>query len=1132
MEGKRRLWNVNEEDEYLVLFKIDRCGTADEMASLWGGQRMGEDTLRTCRDCDFPRALSFVLNQEGEHLLSLAGTRETAQVFIDRMDLTEDEAEKYLREAGKREGGARKRREQVKQEEWGEALLEIDRVGRENSGDAVMAFRAMEEVNDKGEVGDGLERSSECGLAWALRFFLSQRCETDRASTRPVFDILSSWDGFEDRFSPLWQSVSFHEYDQVVSLLANGAKGINRGDLFDGETPLRTAASRDQAWMVRLLLEAGADVHAVNKDGETALHCSDLSLEIVRLLVDGGAEVNARTAQGQLPLSYADSDFAFSEFLVDKGAILFDDTDPDNPKRIEDSALCRTDDPKFMVLYLKALLTSPEIHSASKAFDPAGPSVPPEVRLRILCATIRFREQLEQKGLFQHMAMHSSLDMNINNTSLLGLTPLQHVNQAFEPVRDETTKEARRRNRKRVRALGILSECGASVLGMPDNGYDPSTANSSEVHQVAHGFDSQKLVKLLGSLTKEKASLAVNSTEDDLGRTPLHCASDGGMVRALVDAGAKVRFDEDGRTPLHYFASRAPRSTFDRSEDFNKELTTSILHARDRYGRTAEDVARKLRKTYKGGGSLIANFLTFLTTHPKYRPPTLLQRLSPFFFTFVLFPLQLVLTIPLTALVLTLSVLSSAAPLGGVLGHCLYLIEIKPVVTGATSLSLYALLFAIFFIIPRYLFAGWTEDNQQIYFRSFTGLLFVLPQAWVLFRLLLHRFALPHNDRRGRLFFKVPQPKGAIRLLGKPDPASDKYYKVFWKIAVPFNFKNVLALVGLVLAAWQSLSVLFLPKITWTDATPQARWFKRVILSPLDIGGETVYLGRFYASVALSLFAQLLYSYVVTGMAVSSVQFVPGDKPMVTDRKGLVGWMALRYPFLSRSFLKRLPLGPELAGFLTTVGLNFATTAVLQLFTCESGRVEVLPTLTCWSYDHVWYVGVGSIALIVMSTSGLALWLTFVREHHDYDDIRITPAFQLVNLVSQVAAIVLGAFFPTRAGILQSFALVTTAARTFMVLHRRPCRDIRSINLFLLFTVVLQMWLAVCNLTSVVLSPTSQVKQTVIQGRAVEYKSKDKIPAVMLAVGWGLLLLLIPVIVRFTSLFVPSKAAAAAAPEK
>jgi hypothetical protein len=59
---------------------------------------------------------------------------------------------------------------------------------------------------------------------------------------------------------------------------------------------------------VKLLVTEGADVHAVQKDGWTALHAATLAghERVVQYLLDHGAELNAKSKYGQTALGIAE----------------------------------------------------------------------------------------------------------------------------------------------------------------------------------------------------------------------------------------------------------------------------------------------------------------------------------------------------------------------------------------------------------------------------------------------------------------------------------------------------------------------------------------------------------------------------------------------------------------------------------------------------------------------------------------------------------------------------------------------------------------------------------------------------------------------------------------------------------
>ena len=106
--------------------------------------------------------------------------------------------------------------------------------------------------------------------------------------------------------SPLYQAVMEDKPAAVEVLLAYKAD-VNAGRTDNGYTPLQIAADRAYKPAAELLLKAGADVNAVNKDGWVALCLAVMQkhLEMAQLLLAHNADPNARDKDGQTPLYHA-----------------------------------------------------------------------------------------------------------------------------------------------------------------------------------------------------------------------------------------------------------------------------------------------------------------------------------------------------------------------------------------------------------------------------------------------------------------------------------------------------------------------------------------------------------------------------------------------------------------------------------------------------------------------------------------------------------------------------------------------------------------------------------------------------------------------------------------------------------
>ena len=122
----------------------------------------------------------------------------------------------------------------------------------------------------------------------------------------------------------LFDACRSNDLKTCMKLIGNKA-GVDT-DLGYRHTPLIHASEAGRVNIVKFLIEAGANINAVDIDGETALFksCGKPNHEVTNILIDAGANVNSENSRGETPLFRASliDNVEIVQKLIEKGAHL------------------------------------------------------------------------------------------------------------------------------------------------------------------------------------------------------------------------------------------------------------------------------------------------------------------------------------------------------------------------------------------------------------------------------------------------------------------------------------------------------------------------------------------------------------------------------------------------------------------------------------------------------------------------------------------------------------------------------------------------------------------------------------------------------------------------------------------
>ncbi|XP_065579603.1 ankyrin-1-like [Artemia franciscana] len=109
----------------------------------------------------------------------------------------------------------------------------------------------------------------------------------------------------------LLRGALFNRQIEIAKLLLNYGCKVNSKNIIPSDSPLHLAVVSSDTEVVEMILDKGARINAVDKLGETPLHCaiknSDKNVEMTKLLLKHGSNVKVRTNYGRSPLHLAAS---------------------------------------------------------------------------------------------------------------------------------------------------------------------------------------------------------------------------------------------------------------------------------------------------------------------------------------------------------------------------------------------------------------------------------------------------------------------------------------------------------------------------------------------------------------------------------------------------------------------------------------------------------------------------------------------------------------------------------------------------------------------------------------------------------------------------------------------------------
>ncbi|KAJ5369177.1 uncharacterized protein N7496_008937 [Penicillium cataractarum] len=423
-------------------------------------------------------------------------------------------------------------------------------------------------------------------------------------------------------------------------LIGKGANLEQRND--DGETALHIALDFERykgvfyKQAVKILLENGADVNAVNNKGETCLSKAGTDIELIKMLLSHGAKVSPAAIFSAIELGNVE----LLEFFLSQGDLANKRRpDPETPERIH--SLHRT--------WIPIAQIYPLFHAATFKSNPRGPPENADhtpLRGRMMTALLKngadpyatfVRLHRVNDNSFKDEEELNEWDENSeekwNPETCTVIHEILRAGDVVEPLLQLPSLQVESRDDQGCTLIHCT--CGNErIWSLIDRGADISAQDNSGktiVHRLVQGQPSEQKISTIRDLLTRDPRLVHMS--DEAGDTPFHY-----VIRArdiqfeyidlLLEHGAEpVQPDSEGNTALHFLATK-PFTHKERIQQFlnhgldinsrntkgNTPLSRYLAHSALRPGgmfwRTAETEARSDNDGLLFFKDLGADFLT------------------------------------------------------------------------------------------------------------------------------------------------------------------------------------------------------------------------------------------------------------------------------------------------------------------------------------------------------------------------------------------------------------------------------------------------------------------------------------------------------------------------------------------